>query len=109
MATVICMNDLIQKAPFEGVDSQYRSIDDMLGYEISILDTKFFENDKGEGAYVLCDDGHDLFHICTHSIGLIANLKNEKVQEAIGEGVPIKTKIVKRKSTKSDRMVYSFA
>ena len=103
------MNDIIQSKPFEDVDSEYMAINDVLDRDIQILDFKTFENDKGEGAYILCDDGHDMFHICTHSVGLVGVLKNEKVQEMIGQGQPLQACIVKRKSTKSDRMVYSFA
>ena len=105
---IMKIRDLVNEQPFD-VDSEYRSIDDILNKEINIIDTKFFENDKGEGAFILCDDGHDMFHLCTHSIGLIGILKNEKVQEMLAQDQPLKACIVKRKSTKSDRMVYSFA
>ena len=50
-----------------------------------------------------------MFHLCTHSIGLIGLLKNDKVQEMLEQGQPLQGTIIKRKSTKSDRMVYSFA
>lgn len=109
MNTIVCIRDLVSAQPFDGIESEYRSIDDILGKDINILDTKFFENDKGEGAYVLCDDGHDIFHICTHSIGLVGVLKNDKVQEMLAQEQPLQARIVKRKSMKSDRMVYSFA
>lgn len=108
MSTIVSIRDLVDTQPFD-VDSEYRSIDSILDKDINVLETKFFENDKGEGAFVLCDDGHDIFHICTHSIGLVGVLKNEKVQEMIAQGQPLKAKIIKRKSMKSDRMVYSFA
>ena len=108
MNTIVCIRDLVDTQPFD-VDSEYRSIDSILDKDINVLETKFFENDKGEGAFVLCDDGHDIFHLCTHSIGLVGVLKNEKVQEMLTQGQPLKAKIVKRKSMKSDRMVYSFA
>ena len=108
MNTIVCIRDIVNSQPFE-VDSEYKSIDDVLGKDINIIDTKFFENDKGEGAFILCDDGHDMFHLCTHSIGLIGILKNDKVQEMLEQGQPLQGTIVKRKSTKSDRMVYSFA
>ena len=48
-------------------------------------------------------------YLRTGNATILTGVEEEKVQEAIGEGMPIKTKIVKRKSTKSDRMVYSFA
>ena len=108
MKMIMKIRDIVNEQPFD-VDSEYKSIDDVLGKDINIIDTKFFENDKGEGAFILCDDGHDMFHLCTHSIGLIGILKNEKVQEMLEQGQPLQGTIVKRKSTKSDRMVYSFA
>ena len=108
MNTIVCIRDLVSAQPFD-VDSEYKSIDSILDKDINVLETKFFENDKGEGAYVLCDDGHDIFHICTHSIGLVGVLKNDKVQEMLAQEQPLQAKIVKRKSMKSDRMVYSFA
>ena len=108
MNTIVSIRDLVDTQPFD-VDSEYKSIDSILDKDINVLETKFFENDKGEGAFILCDDGHDIFHLCTHSIGLVGVLKNEKVQEMLGQGQPLKAKIVKRKSTKTDRMVYSFA
>lgn len=109
MNTIVCIRDLVNTQPFEGIDSEYRSIDNVLGKDINVIDTRFFENDKGEGAFILCDDGHDMFHLCTHSVGLVGVLKNEKVQGMIAQGQPLQACIVKRKSTKSDRMVYSFA
>ena len=109
MNNAIKIRDIVNTQPFEGIDSEYKSIDDVLGKDINVIDTKFFENDKGEGAFILCDDGQEIFHICTHSIGLIGILKNEKVQEMLAQGTPLDARIVKRKSTKSDRMVYSFA
>ena len=108
MNAIVSIRDLVNSQPFE-VDSEYKSIDDVLGKNINIIETKFFENDKGEGAFILCDDGHDMFHLCTHSIGLIGLLKNDKVQEMLEQGQPLQGTIIKRKSTKSDRMVYSFA
>ena len=108
MNAIVSIRDLVNSQPFE-VDSEYKSIDDVLGKNINIIETKFFENDKGAGAFILCDDGHDMFHLCTHSIGLIGLLKNDKVQEMLTQGQPLQGTIIKRKSTKSDRMVYSFA
>lgn len=108
MNTIVSIRDLVDTQPFD-VDSEYKSVDSILDKDINVLETKFFENDKGEGAFILCDDGHDIFHLCTHSIGLVGVLKNEKVQEMLTQGQPLKAKIIKRKSMKSDRMVYSFA
>ena len=105
------MNDIIQSKPFEGVDSEYMSINDVLDRDIKIIDFKTFENDKGEGVFILCKDIETelVFHLCTHSIGLVGTLKNPKVREVLDTGDIIATKIVQRKSTKSDRMVYCFA
>ena len=50
------MNDIIQNKPFEGVDSEYMSINDVLDRDIKIIDFKTFENDKGEGVFILCKD-----------------------------------------------------
>ena len=102
------IRDQIEVQPFD-VESDYKPVDDVLNANIRIIATKFFENDKGEGAYVLCDDGVETFHICTHSIGLVGILKNPKVQDMLAQGTPLEARIVKRKSTKSDRMVYTFA
>lgn len=105
------MNDILQNKPFEGVDSDYMSINDVLDRDIKIIDFKTFENDKGEGAFILCKDMETelVFHLCTHSIGLVGTLKNPKVREVLDTGDIIATKIVQRKSTKTDRMVYAFA
>ena len=105
------MNDIIQSKPFEGVDSEYMSINAVLDRDIKIIDFKTFENDKGEGVFILCKDMETelVFHLCTHSIGLVGTLKNPKIREVLDTGDIVATKIVQRKSTKSDRMVYSFA
>ena len=105
------MNDIIQSKPFEGVDSEYMAINDVLDRNIQILDFKTFENDKGEGAFILCKDTETglVFHICTHSVGLVGTMQNPKVREVLDTGDIIATRIVQSKSTKSDRMVYSFA
>ena len=102
------MNEIRTSAPFEGCDTEYKPIDDILGQDLKIIDYKLFENDKGEGAFLLCMIGEELFHICTHSVSLVGAMKNPKVAETLDNGDTIATRIVKRKSTKSDRMVYSF-
>ena len=108
---MINMNDLRNTQPFEGSESEYKSIEDILGRDIKIIDLKFFENDKGEGVFILCMDldEEELFHLCTHSISLVSTLKNPKIKEVLDTGDVIATKIIRRKSTKSDRMVYAFA
>ena len=111
MSTIVSMNDLRQNTPFEGVDSEYKSINDVLDRDIKIIDFKTFENDKGEGAFILCKDieTENVFHLCTHSVGLVGTLKNPKIREVLDTGDVIATKIVQRMSTKSNRLVYSFA
>ena len=108
---MVNMNDLRNTSPFEGTDSEYRTIDSILGCPIKIMDFKLFNNDKGEGVFILCKDIETelVFHLCTHSIGLVGTLKNPKIREVLDTGDIVATKIVQRKSTKSDRMVYSFA
>ena len=107
---MVNMNDLRNTSPFEGTDSEYRTIDSILGNPIRIMDFKLFENDKGEGVFILCEnDDDEIFHLCTHSVSLVGTMKNPKVREALDTGDFVTTMIVKRKSSKSDRMVYSFA
>ena len=108
---MVNMSELRNTQPFEGSESEYKSIEQVLGREIKIIDLKFFENDKGEGVFVLCmdTDEEELFHLCTHSISLIGTLKNPKIKKVLDTGDVIVTKIIRRKSTKSDRMVYAFA
>lgn len=107
---MVNMNDLRNTSPFEGTDSEYRSIDSVLRCPIKIMDFKLFNNDKGEGVFILCtNDDDEIFHLCTHSVSLVGTMKNPKVREALDTGDIVATMIVKRKSSKSDRMVYSFA
>lgn len=107
---MINMNELRNKSPFEGTDSEYRTIDSVLGSPIKIMDFKLFDNDKGEGVFILCEnDDDEIFHLCTHSVSLVGTLKNPKVREALDSGEMIGTMVVKRKSSKSDRMIYAFA
>lgn len=96
-------------SPFD-IESEYMSINDILGRDIEINDFKTFENDKGEGAFILCKDAqtYAVFHLCTHSVGLVGTLKNPKVREILDTGDIIATRIVQRKSTKSNKMVYTF-
>ena len=107
---MVNMNDLRNTSPFEGTDSEYRTIDSILGSPIKIMDFKLFNNDKGEGVFILCEnDDDEIFHLCTHSVSLVGTMKNPKIREALDTGDIVATMIVKRKSSKSDRMVYAFA
>ena len=105
------MSDISQSKPCEGVDSEYMSINDVLDRDIKIIDFKLFENDKGEGVFILCKDVETdcIFHLCTHSVGLVGTMQNPKIREVLDTGDIVATRIVQRKSTKSDRMVYAFA
>ena len=105
------MNDIIQNKPFEDVDSEYMAINDVLGRDIQIMDFKPFENDKGEGVFILCKDVETdcVFHLCTHSLSLVNTMQNPKIREVLDTGDIIATRIIQRKSTKSDRLVYAFA
>ena len=87
------------------------AINDVLGRDIQILDFKTFENDKGEGVFILCKDVETdcVFHLCTHSVGLVGTMQNPKIREVLDTGDIVATRIVQRKSTKSDRLVYAFA
>ena len=107
---MVSMNDLRNTSPFEGTDSEYRTIDSILGSPIKIMDFKLFENDKGEVVFILCEnDDDEIFHLCTHSVSLVGTMKNPKVIEALDTGDFVSTMIVRRKSSKSDRMIYAFA
>ena len=108
---MVNMNELRNTQPFEGSESEYKGIEEVLDRDIKIIDLKFFENDKGEGVFILCKDAETglVFHICTHSLSLVGTMQNPKVREVLDTGDIIATKITQRKSTKSDRMVYSFA
>lgn len=90
---------------------EYRPLDYVLDAEIDIYAVKGFENQNGPGVYILAKDatfGGDFFYMCTHSVGITETLSQDKVKEALVKE-PIRAKITKRKSKKSDRMVYAFA
>ena len=95
-----------------GVD-EYVPLEDVLDRDIDIYAVERFENQNGPGVYILAKepvagrDG-DFFYLCTHSVGLTETLSQDKVMSAL-EKEPIRARIVKRKSKKSDRMVYAFA
>lgn len=114
MATIISIDTIVKKnAPFEeqyGVGSDaYMSLDEACGKKLNIIDIKEFENDKGKGVFALIGIGDEFRYICTHSVGLTETLTKPEIQENLALGNQIQATIVKRKSTKSDRMVYAFA
>lgn len=101
------------KAPFEdeyGVANEdFISIDEILDREISIIDVKPYENDKGPGVFALINVDEELRYIATHSVGLVGMMTDTKVMETLENGQQVSARIVKRKSKKSDRTVYAFA
>ena len=105
------MDYIKTESPFENVGitaEDYMPIDDVLGKKIVIMDVMKFENEKGEGLYILFEIGDEMRYICTHAIGLVRPFDNIKVVNVVrDEG--LEAVIVKRKSMKSDRMVYAFA
>lgn len=92
---------------------EYVPLEDILDREIDIYDVERFENQNGPGVYILAKepktgvDG-DFFYLCTHSVGITETLCQEKVMAGLTKE-PIRARITKRKSKKSDRMVYAFA
>ena len=92
---------------------EYVPLEDVLDRDIDIYAVERFENQNGPGVYILAKepvtgkDG-DFFYLCTHSVGITETLSQDKVIAAL-EKEPIRATIVKRKSKKSDRMVYAFA
>ena len=101
------------KAPFEEdygvVSDDYIAIDDILGKRFAICAVKAFENDKGKGAYALVQVDGEFRYICTHSVGLVGKLTDDKVMETLDRGNAVDATIIKRKSKTSDRLVYAFA
>ena len=110
--------------PFEayGVeDKDYVSLDDILNTPINVYAVKAFENDKGPGVFLLIkgifeaggvifEAGDDFKYVCTHSITITTKFTSDKVKEVLAEdsGQVIGGMFIRRKSKKSDRMVYDF-
>ena len=110
----ISMKDIVtQNAPFEneyGVTAdQYKPIDAILGKDIDVYAVKRFENGNGPGVFFLAKvhGGPALFYGCTHSVGIVGAFTRPEVADALEGGNVLTTRIIKRKSTKSDRMVYA--
>lgn len=102
--------------PFEeyGVtDKDYVTIDDILDTPVNVYAVKAFENDKGPGVFLLItgikEEDYNKY-VCTHSITITTKFTTDKVKEVLAEdsGQAIGGMFVKRKSKKSDRMVYDF-
>lgn len=112
--TAISIIDIAgNKAPFEdeyGIGSEeFISIDEILDREIDIINVKPYENDKGPGVFALISVEGEIRYIATHSVGLVGMMTDSKVRDILETGQQVTARIVKRKSKKSDRMVYSFA
>lgn len=112
MTTIIDINELrTSTAPFEDFPSlQYISTEAVLDTNIKIKNARVFENHNGLGAYahIILPNGHEGY-LCTHSLGLVNVLGSINLRAALNEGKLVEARIVKRKSQKSDRMVYAFA
>ena len=102
--------------PFEeyGVkDTDYVTLDSILNVPVNVYAVKAFENDKGPGVFMLIigtEAEDDFKYVCTHSITITAKFTTNKVKEVLAEdsGQIIGGMFVKRKSKKSDKMVYDF-
>ena len=100
--------------PFEdyGCDSEdFITLENVLGKDVLVHAVKEFENDKGPGVYVLIYTDVRFRYICTHSVTITAKLTTDKVKEILRNDTDdtIKVRFVRRKSKKSDRMVYDIA
>lgn len=105
MTTVISISELTQSRPFDE-ESEYITLDEVLDKALILKDVKEFENDKGPGVFALLAVDGETRHICTHSMGLVSKLSCDEVTTALAMGQDISCRIIQRKSTKSDRMVY---
>ena len=117
MKTIVSMKELSTATnPFEdyGVeDKDYIALDDIVGIPVNVYAVKAFENDKGAGVFMLIkgtEAGDDFKYVCTHSITVTSKFTSDRVKEVLAEnsGQVIGGMFVKRKSKKSDRMVYDF-
>ena len=112
MGTIIDMGTLKNTAcPFEdyGCDAEdYVPLDTVVGKEVMIYAVKEFENDKGPGVYVLLNFDKQFKYICTHSITITAKLTSDAVKDVLKDDTDdcIRGTFIRRKSQKSDRMVY---
>ena len=101
------------KAPFEeeyGVTSEdFIPVEELLDRQIEIVAVKSYENDKGPGVFALVEVAGELRYLATHSIGLVSMMTDENVRNNLDMGFRVSGTIIRRKSKKSDRMVYAFA
>ena len=112
MGNIISMCELkTNKCPFEdyGCDeTDYVPIDAILDQKVTIHAIREFENDKGLGVYVLVYTNGAFKYICTHSITITTKLTSENVKNILRDDSDdaIECVFTKRKSQKSDRLVY---
>lgn len=80
------------------------------GVMLRVSKVDFFENQIGEGAYLMFEiagQGNRKYYTCTHSIGVLAVLKKPIVSEPMKNGDILACKVVSRQSTTTKgRMVY---
>lgn len=111
MATVLSIEDFYETAiPFPDYDlgkDAYLPIDEAVNRMVTVHDVQTFENDKGEGIYLLVHLDGQFRYICTHSISLCKTFGTQKVREALDNGVCIGCVISRVESrTTKGRMVY---
>ena len=112
MGNIIEIGTLYENTcPFEdyGCGSEdFLSLEDALGKDMLIHAVKAFENDKGPGVYILVYTDGRFRYLCTHSVTITAKLTTDKVKEILSDDTDdtIRVRFVRRKSKKSDRMVY---
>lgn len=91
--------------------TKFMPIEDVLNVPVSIIAVDHYENDKGPGvAVAIYHPKHGECYINTHAVGIVNILKKEavlKVLESNDAEDVIEGTFVKRKSQKSDRMVYA--
>lgn len=111
MATVLSIEDFYENTvPFPEYDlgkDAYLPIDEAVNKPITVHAVQTFENDKGEGIYLLVCMDNEFKYICTHSISLCKTFGTEKVREALENGDCIGCVIMRVESrTTKGRMVY---
>ena len=92
----------------ELTEDDFIAIEELIGKEIEITDTKEYENDKGPGIYILFKIGKDVGYTATHSINIIAILTKPKIVEALENGDTLECTVQKRPSKKDkSKTVYT--
>ena len=92
-------------ADYGVVAEDYVAINEILDKTIEIVEVNLFENQSGEGVFILFKDKDDQYkYICTHAVSIVGKCKLF-AQADIG---PVQAKIGYVKSSKSNRMMYKF-